>query len=161
MTQFYLIGHSGSAQGMYEPGKHQEEFPRSWSWMSSVLCFCLHACMHLVTLFAFCPPVLQKGAGRFLHRLLVPNWAQHALCLPGQDTHPGETAGPQHSQHAQLVHCFGWWFYMKMPHFCTFLHCIASRSNVRTLPGSPKVLFLITRWRVVNICFWTVDFLHP
>lgn len=40
--------------------------------------------------FSFHSPVLSQGPGRFLHRLLVSNRAQHALRLSGQDTNSGE-----------------------------------------------------------------------
>lgn len=94
----------------------------------------LHAPSHSFLHFV-CPSVLQKGAGWFLHWLFVPNWVQHTLCLPGQDTHPGETSSPQHLQPAQ-VHCFGKWFLHKK---VKFLHYIALRSNTRTLPEQPGV----------------------
>lgn len=163
LTQFYLIGHSRLSAG-YEAGKRQEEFPRSWSWMSSVLCFCAHACVHLVMFFLhFVPQFFRKEQGDFFIGCLFLTELSTPFVSLGKILIQVRRPEPQHSQPAQQLHCFGWWFYTEMPHLCTFLHCIASRSNVRTLPGSPKgpSFILIIRWRVVNICFWTGDFLHP
>lgn len=38
--------------------------------------------------------VLQERPGRFLHRLPVPDGDQHAVRLPGQDSHSGACASP-------------------------------------------------------------------
>lgn len=149
LTQFYLMGHSRLSAGYLwttrsvwsrkKPGGVSQKL------VLNVVCVvflspCLRATRH--AFLHFVPQFFRKEQGDFFIGCLFLTELSTPFVSLGKILIQVRRPEPQHSQPAQQLHCFGWWFYMKMPHFCTFLHCIASRSNVRTLPGSPKVLFL-------------------